>query len=347
MARQNVLEGPVMAWPVTDFNGVQFNDGTGYAEVVAIHLAIKERADAVGHSLASGDYSDEWDTAQVIWHDDDYPVDGRLYLKAVLTGFYSAIGSLISGDSGIRWTETGNNNAVAWTLSSLVADIGMGAFADMLTATTNYDPFLWLHEALDRLVYRRVLLTIDSSGTITETYNGYRSGESASGVGVDALQENSWDEATGDSDHSSTTGIGASLRWQISTISSPPFYTQITKAASGRSVTNTITTGSLSAVDYSIQLTLTKFTGSTFEIAFNGNTPINIVPYGNTSFLIPGSTSDFALNSTDAVQWAVTTTPPATNPFSTVGTADFAMIRAISVLMYFYVDISGILADQA
>lgn len=146
-----------MAWPVTDFDGVLFNDGTGYAEVVAIHLAIKERADATGHTLADGDYAEEWDEETLLWLGDPYTAaaeDGRTYLRDVLAKFYTDIALLIDGDSDVAWAKTASLESEFWDIASITADIGMGDFDDLLTKPANHEPFLWLHECLDRLRYQ-------------------------------------------------------------------------------------------------------------------------------------------------------------------------------------------------
>ena len=163
---------------ITDFNGILFNDGSGYDLVKAIHLGIKERAEAIGNTaLTGGKYADEWDTTTKIYTSDplgesDEEDDGRTYLKDVLQGFYDDIVALTTYlfqapkafVNNLYPTDGGDlSDVLLWSESRLVTDIGMGAFADLLTGPSNYEPFLWLHEALNRLVWVRETVRLDLS----------------------------------------------------------------------------------------------------------------------------------------------------------------------------------------
>lgn len=178
MARPDYLEGSVMPWPITDFDGVTFNDGRGWQEIQAIHLAIKERADLTGHTLGSGDYSDPWDTDTPVFLSGPGNSDGRIYLRDQLETFYDDVADLVEGDPKIRWTKT-SGRSDEWTTASLVTDIGLGDFADLLTKPQNHLPFLWLHEALDRLIYTKRTTQAQTPGRLYwhDSYGGLGASE--------------------------------------------------------------------------------------------------------------------------------------------------------------------------
>lgn len=164
-----------MAWPVTTFEDVDFLDGSGYATVAAIHLAIKERAECSLHTvLTGGDYGDVFDG--VIWTMEPFG-DGKLYLKDLLGALYADLTELVEGLPGIAWT-TASNGDTLWTMASLETDIAMGPYLDLITDATDPRPFEWLQAALDRLIYLRRLKANIGDGFPTPTIDYYFRGDS-------------------------------------------------------------------------------------------------------------------------------------------------------------------------
>jgi hypothetical protein len=122
-----------MAFSTTDFDDVDFADGTGWVAVFEIHRGIKERAAAVGHGLADTLYSADF--SGTIWTQED-PGSGRQSLPTLLSGFYSAVVALVGSDANIKWSET-SGSSTFWTISTLKADIAMGVYTDKETAWDN------------------------------------------------------------------------------------------------------------------------------------------------------------------------------------------------------------------
>ena len=137
-----------MTFPVTTFDNQMFNEGEGAAEVVAIHLAIKERLDAIAlsiHPHYEERYETKWTTSPIWTHEPQN--DGRTYLRDVLLQFYDDLIYAVA-----YFTEESAGD-VSWTEESLVADIGMGDFSEFLIEDVDDRAFKWLHEALNRLIY--------------------------------------------------------------------------------------------------------------------------------------------------------------------------------------------------
>lgn len=286
-----------MAFPVTDFDNVTFNDGSGWAEVVAIHLAIKERADAVAHSLADGRYAVPWDTETPVFlgdPEDASPGDGRTYLRDVLKRFYDDIVLLLIYDADIRWVKTAGVEAEEWTEAEMVTDIGLGAFVDLLTKPANHLPFLWLHEALDRLIYARVTVPVTQTGT--RTYKKLPPPDDAFGMAPDSYPgglfefENIWDAVRAESDSTDTAvpTVGyvfdpkPASRWTLIT----------TTEVDGVSVNILDATTTVSLVEYRLVLTQSKYTLETTGVAVNGEVT-NFAPGSSSGSLwVEGNTLD-------------------------------------------------------
>lgn len=169
-----------MAWPNHDLDGVRFNqDYAGWNEIESIFIAIKERAVATGHSLSSGDYSGAF--ALELWHADPDGDTDRDYLKDLYEQFYTDLGSLVSGDSNIRWTET-SGDTTEYTMTSLITAVALGDFADTLTRAANPEPLLWLRAALELLLYPKIdmdPMVGVGSYTRTESATSYTVGQDA------------------------------------------------------------------------------------------------------------------------------------------------------------------------
>lgn len=142
-----------MAWSDIDWDGDMMDAATGLAAIAEIHTAIKERAEVTVHAIRLTDYADDF--SGDVWLCEPPTTPGsRQFLKTILEDFYSSVESLIDGDDTVRFTTTSGGDTL-WTIEDMVTDIAMGEFADLLTGPHDYRPFLWLREALDRLIYVR------------------------------------------------------------------------------------------------------------------------------------------------------------------------------------------------
>lgn len=328
-----------MAWPVTDFDEVLFNqNGVGYSEVVAIHLAIKERAEAVDHSLASGDYADEW-TATPIWLNSPDGVETRTYLRNALQKFYDDIADLLSGDAGTRWTVTPTGGATEWTISSLVDDIAMGDFADLLTKPANPYPFIWLHAALDRLLY-----SYKKATTLTETCT--RSSRDASFP--EASLQAAWDVAIGDTpiETSSFGIIGFPYPYWNNQVHWGVGSTNIAEIA-GSTISCKYNIPSAGASPTSAAYRVRGINDSDISVTCGFNTASHtLLSDGEeTGLWIDTATPDLAPGAENNIDMSFNTSVPATVPFSSVSgrkAVMFGMLEVRAIL-----DLTSILTDQA
>lgn len=158
-----------MAWATLDLDGVIWDAATGLAAVAEIHTAIKERAVATSHPIRLTTFADDFEGD--VWLSE--PVDGftgRQFLKTLLEGFYEGIVDLVEGDENVGFT-TASAGDTLWTMETLIADMALGEFADTLLGPQYYHAFLWLREALDRLIYARrmrgVVQHVATGGTPT------------------------------------------------------------------------------------------------------------------------------------------------------------------------------------
>jgi hypothetical protein len=337
-----------MAWPVTNFHRVQFNDGSGYSELVAIHLAIKQRADASGHSLASGDYASAWDTTRKIWLGDPTTKsggDGRTYLKDVLQKFYNDIASLVAGSADTSWLIDPDVDDELWTFSDLVDDVDMGPFADLLTKPANHLPFLWLHEALDRLIYirwRRNIVTIPGD-------NDHHYSSLSPAVGV-SLQD-SWDNRMANTDTVARTETLSTMGgriWQVELQTFPAATkAEIFERGTADQRMDHSSRGNIGTI---LRGKLTFYVRNFSTISLSvGTATTNTSLASNTDggyITLDANASEFSLTTVKAPNITIQTAEPSDVPFN-------SSLRRAGVELGFtahgdaYIDISPSLTDQA
>lgn len=138
-----------------DFDGVRFDDGTGWKVLFEIHLALSLRI-----QMVSSAYGSPFATqiSGLMWTQDG-PGGSAGELSMELTACYNAIVSLLGGPvtelGGLRWTEA-SGRSPEWTIESLTADIGMGEFADLIVRSQRPEPLVWLIAAISRLQYPKI-----------------------------------------------------------------------------------------------------------------------------------------------------------------------------------------------
>lgn len=186
-----------------DFDGVFFDSGMGWKVLFEIHLAISLRS----RYFSVGGTNFDTQISGIVWTDDDSSDDNR-DLKTELRYCYAAIVELVNGNDNFRWTEE-SGRSPEWTMASLVADIGMGEFADLLVRTQSPEPLVWLIEAINRLEHPKILRPLYTQEVMlfgespSPLFNGdYREnlpGEVAVGGGG-LSQEDAWDNVAYDPD---------------------------------------------------------------------------------------------------------------------------------------------------
>lgn len=329
-----------MAWPNPDLDGVRFNqDDAGWLEIESIFTAIKERAVATGHSLASGAYSGTF--ALELWHADPDGDTDRDYLKDLYEQFHTDLDALIDGDANIRWTE-GSGDTTEWTLASLTTDIGMGDFADLLTRAANPDPLLWLRAALERLIYAKVTETVDSSAA-EAVFRGYQPPTYTNGDG--ASYAAAWTDMVADSDHTDDFSLLRNrILWRVFTPTSNHAALAL-QSTTPLTVTNTLL-GVLAALKYKVLISNVGYTGSTFYITVGGSASTDIAGEATGAFEILGDVADLPLNTTTDFSAQIDESFPGSYPF-TDPAGGFREMNVSFTSAIFFVDLATILADQA
>jgi len=332
-----------MAWPVTTFEDVDFMDGSGYATVAAIHLAIKERAECSLHTvLTGGDYGDVFDG--VIWTWEPFG-DGRLYLKDLLGTLYTDLTTLVEGNGGVKWTTTSNGDTL-WTMASLETDIAMGPYLDLITDATDPRPFIWLQAALDRLIYlRRLKANVgDVSGSV-DYY--YRNGSEPT-TAADAYAE-----AYADSDTLNAGYHGAIVNATVLYNSFVSTYlasigTYIEGAAFQAGYVD-LTQGGQTGARWEIQpQSVVTCTLTDLDIVVDGGTAVT-VPLNANSFIYADPASVPMVGGSTGLNMSMDTIP-ATNPFNGTASGGITGIGSFEVRLYrawVNVDIAAELTDQA
>lgn len=313
----------LMAWPITDFDQVLFNDGSGAAEVVAIHLAIKERADATGHALASGDYADEWDGTPV-WLGDTESESGRLYLMDVLQAFYADTITMVED---LVWTET--IGGTRWTEASLVSDIGMGDFIDLITKPANHEPFLFLHELLDRLIYWEKTVTPTSASGAT-LWTG----------SLETTLQDAWDNRRAGSSASVSSG---GILWQMSTNFSGDYRTTILDQSSYSFDPGTFS-GVVDGGHFQVARQNSGNISFDYQISSVGMTPYSETLTSPTFSIIeiPWTSDELVSGVVQSVSLTEVTSEPSSVPFD----ADEEIIISILTAVI-YINLTSVLTDQS
>lgn len=319
-----------MAWPNPDLDGVRFNqDDAGWLEMESIFTAIKERAVATGHSLASGDYSGAF--AIELWHADPDGDTDRDYLKDLYEQFHTDLDSLIDGDADIRWTEA-SGDTTEWTLTSLTTDIGMGDFADLLTRAANPEPLLWLRAALERLIYAKVTVegTV-SSGTMDYTY------------GLDSTRQLAWDDRLNNAASDTFPNNLLQLWWTIrSSISPSGEVAEVRRNIQGREYLTAHLDGVLVEAYYDYVVFFdSNFTPSTMDFFIGTET---FTETASTSG--KRATTDPSIDTDTYIDADITTTEPVTVPFSSsTGVGRGFRVNINGIILH--IDLATILTDQA
>jgi len=328
-----------MAWPVTDFDGVTFNDGTGWAEIVAIHLAIKERADLTGHTLGAGDYSDPWDTDEKVFLSEQSSLSDRTNLYDQLDKFYDDIVLLVGGDPKIRWSKT-SGRSDEWTMAELVTDIGLGAFADLLTKPANHLPFLWLHECLDRLIYTKRTTQAQAPGQLYwhDNYGG-----------LGASEQLAWDALLVDTPIHGQTGLPA-IYWSVGPVFSS--YSAITidhMLDIPAKVLPAMTGGTVTDVDHNLRHEDRGYVNPNIIIRMGTeiqNINAGTFPAATIAFEgVPGDVD--ILGGQTTIDFSFVTAWPATVPFAPVAGPSANRIYFEYLNSSAYVDLELELTDQA
>jgi hypothetical protein len=312
---------------VTDFDNVRFNQGDGWDEVVAIHLAIKERADATQHTLKDGAYADPWTTTP-IWLGDPDGDPSRAYLNEILQQFYDDILLLIDGDAEIRWNEA-SGDTPEWTLASLVTDIDMGDWLDLLTNPANHEPFLWLHEALDRLIHWSMNL---------EPTDGGRTRKWSTSLQVTI--QGAWDNR-GEATYTPTS-LPLRVVWNISDPFGLNNYTAIVFDDQQLVFATADFDGVVSEATYIYNTVWTNALLSDVDVAIGSQT----INFSSAQTAQERTNTDFALGSDTTILLAFSTSEPATAPVS-VPTGLSGTIELLVTSADLYIDLATILTDQA
>lgn len=320
-------------WPVPDFDGRLFNDNAstggsgielGGREVIAIHLAIKQRADAVNHTITSGDFSAVWDGSRV-WLSDPVEGDGRLYLRDVLQGFYDGVVDLV--ESGLFYEESGGDTA--WSVANLVTDIGLGDWADLLTRPADPRPFQWLHAALDRLIYARVDFGAPvASQRVTESSLVYY-----------ATLQGAWDALLALAPHGYGAGsFIAQLAWLVDAIAGPNYAAN---GYTGIKFPVNLSAYAGDSVGESYQVARLNESGLDVDYSF-GSAADTVASGTSDTVWLDSSTPDTVPGSSTLVEAVFSTALPATVPFAAAPKSVTLQITGLRV----YLDLSSALGDQ-
>lgn len=320
-----------MGWPNPSLDGVRFNQSdAGWNEMASIFLAIQERAQATGHSLASGSYSGSF--ALNLWLSDDDGDPDRDYLRALYGQFYDDLELLVEGDADIRWTEaTGDTDE--YTMASLVTAVGMGAFADTLTRAANPEPLLWLRAALELLLYAKVNVRATvSSGTMDYTR------------GTGATLQDAWDDRAGTPASDSFPNNLTQLWWEVRNTGFPLFneVAEVRRNIQSREYLTAYLDGVLSEAYYDYNVIFgANFTPGTMDFTL-----------GTESFTVTGTTSgkrsttDPTIAADTYIDADITTSEPSTVPFSSSsGTSAGFRVNLNKIILH--IDLASILTDQA
>ena len=352
-----------MGWMTLDLDGTIWDAATGLAAVAEIHTAIKERAAATAHPIQiafAADFSGD------VWlNDTPSAPGGRKYLRAVLEGFYQGIVSLVENPPLIFTTSSAGDTL--WTMETLIADVDMGEFAATLRGPQYYSAFLWLREALDRLIYSRHFLT----GTVTETSptHSYLSPHAADEFGFENYyytppfvdeREDSWDARTeelgGSGVYFGFSAVGwqeRGLKWKNLNIVNPPdgsfdswWFWHNENLSMAYSFPTAEFSGEIvrSEVQYTTVWTDSVTLGS-MTVSINDAEVEFSSALTNARVAISTATID----AETLVDTDVTTTPPSERPFGTyfLGLTPLKSAALGVTGLWLYLDISGELADQA
>jgi hypothetical protein len=296
---------------LSEFDQTIFDRGAGWAIMSEIHLAIMTRAKACGHSALTSAYATQ--LSGLLWLEEGYAT-ARPELRSKIATLYNGIEQLVSGQTGLRWTEASGRSA-EWTMASLTADIGMGDFDDLLVKPQRPEPLVWLVAALNRLRYPKItvnkVLSIDPVGeTASRTVNG--------SAGALDTPESVWDElAAKPMDYGNYSSN--QVRWRASYIGLGSYYYDEIYSAGG--ITHTVVPQrsvlATKANDYLLFAQRSWYDGPDVEVIVGSSEPTSIMA---ASFLSPTITvesvdADIQISSADQVSISIATELPDSVPF--------------------------------
>lgn len=319
----------LMTWPTGTLDGVLMNDAItgsgielGGREVIALHLAIKERADAIDYTITAGDYSMAWD-GTTVWLGDPEVDSGRLYLRDVLDGFHDAVVELV--ETGLFVEASASDTA--WTETSLNTAIGLGDWADLLTRPADPRPFQWLHEALDRLIYVRLELTLPLASDGHYKAGGYWL----------TLQE-AWTKMLAD-DHLEIAGFSsAPLQWSVTVNLGGTFEAF---ALIERQLPIDLSDYAGVAVGAAYQIA--RSNGSSVDVSYTIGGASDTAEDGvSDTVWITSSSEDLTVGASSDLVGEITTSPPATVPFA--GAPASATLELLAAILY--IDLESALSDK-
>ncbi len=333
-----------MSWPTPTLSGVDLFGGEGKAWLHAFCQAVNERQAALALTKTAWILADGSEASDPILSDfDGIRVHGtnspvRLNfqrvqnaIKAMLNGPYHPI----PGQG--YFTET-SGYGDRWTVASIEADMGLGAFESGAFQFHNLNYWEQLKGALDRMIYAvRGVAPVVSGAT--------KASQSSFPPGSYGTPQDAWDGMYGHSETTGSTSL-AQVRWQVTSAYSALAERYVTDIA----FTNAFS-GTLTDIEYAFTKSETYFRSS-FDVSL-GSAALTLTGtgYPNTSGAyvnVVAPSLDLSLGGTDYLDLEITTTLPTTVPFGVVAGAAFtgsAIVTCNSANLYF--DIASILTDQA
>jgi len=326
-----------------DFEGVFFDDGTGWKVLFEIHLAIQVRVKVLGQTPAITALNTK--IPAIIWTDDDtFNVSGDL--RTEISFCYQEIEHLVSGIDGIRWTET-EGRSPEWTMATLTADIGMGDFQDLLIRTQSPAPLVWLIAAINRLQYPKIRRTlymqqlIDSRGSGGTVHRDMLADEVNSRyfTVTPETPEQIWDGMFYDPDelayrslYHRPIGSSFTLGWSISSqVLSGRYEATAQELMRDISLAQKLVAGtyfpdsthvykqpiSINCIDYPYQIVARGYTGPDISVEIGSTGSVNIGKISGTTGFLEGTAADMDFSGSITTSFAITTARPTTVPFTT------------------------------
>lgn len=340
-----------------DFEGVFFDDGTGWKVLFEIHLAIQVRVKVLGQTPAITALNTK--IPSIIWTDDDtFNVSGDL--RTELNFCYQEIEHLLSGVDTLRWTEA-EGRSPEWTLETLTADIGMGDFQDLLIRTQSPAPLVWLIAAINRLQYPKIRRTlymqqlIDSRGSGGTVHRDMLADEvnTREHTVTPETPEQIWDGMFYDtgttlfySVYHKAIATPISLGWTISSqILSSRYDATARELIGDLSLAQKLVAGtyfpddahvykqpiSIKCIDYPYQITAIGYTGPDLSVEIGSSGVVNIGKINGTTGVLESADPDLDFAGSSTISFAITTTRPTSVPFTTP--TFLSQIRHITVTL--------------
>lgn len=335
-----------MSWPTPTLSGVDLFGGEGKAWLHAFCQAVNERQAALALTktawiLADGSEASDpvlSDFGGIRVHGTNSPV--RLNFQRLQNAIKAMLNGPFHPIPGQGYFTEISGYGDRWTVASIEADMGLGAFESGAFQFHNLNYWEQLKGALDRMIYAvRGVAPVVSGATV---------GSKVHTPGTYGSPKDAWNAMYG---HSETTGTPtlARVQWQVGTVgfgnsaSSQRYVSDI-------AFTNTFS-GTLTDIEYAFTKSETYFRSS-FDVSL-GSASLTLTGTGypnttsNTSVNVVAPSLDLSLGGTDYLDLEITTTLPTTVPFGVVAGAAFtgsAIVTCNSANLYF--DIASELTDQ-